>query len=99
MSAKNILSPCTPSLFKALDPSNTYFQVWMDSYNEDKQGLIDHNGYKKTSKNQYLSLKKARKTPKAIPSMYVLVVKNDKDGKPLCAKSCIVILGNSEDRL
>ena len=26
--------------------------------------------------------------------MCVLVVKNDKDGKPLCAKSCIVVLGN-----
>ena len=31
--------------------------------------------------------------------MCVLVIKNDKDGKPLCAKSQIVVLGGSEDRL
>ena len=31
--------------------------------------------------------------------MCILVVKNDKDGKPLRAKSRIVVLGNSEDRL
>ena len=37
--------------------------------------------------------------PKSIPSMCVLVVKNDKYVKPLCAKSHIVVLGNFEDRL
>ena len=31
--------------------------------------------------------------------MCVLVVKNEKDGKPLRAKSLIVVLGNFEDRL
>ena len=31
--------------------------------------------------------------------MYVLVVKNNKDCKPLRAKSRVVVLGNSEDRL
>ena len=31
--------------------------------------------------------------------MCVLVVKNEKDGKRLCAKSCIVVLGNFEDHL
>ena len=31
--------------------------------------------------------------------MCVLVVKNNKDGKPLCAKSRIVFWGNFEDRL
>ena len=29
--------------------------------------------------------------------MSVLVVKNEKDGKPICAKSCIVVLENFED--
>ena len=37
--------------------------------------------------------------PKATPSMCVLVVKNDKDGKPLRAKSRIVVLGSFEDCL
>ena len=31
--------------------------------------------------------------------MCLLVVKNDKDGKPLCAKSRILFLENFEDRL
>ena len=54
--------------------------------------------YKKISKSQYLALKRASNIPKEIPSMCVLVARNDKDGKPLCAKSRIVVLGNSEDR-
>ena len=33
-SAKNLLSPCTPSLCKSLDPSNPDRQVWLNSYNE-----------------------------------------------------------------
>ena len=71
----------------------------MDSYKEEKQGLTDHEIYEKISKNQYLSLRRAGKIPKAIPSMCVLVVKNDKYGKPLRARSRIVVLGNFEDRL
>ena len=64
-----------------------------------KKGLIDHKVYEKILKNHHLSLRRAGKIPKAAPSMYVLVVENDKDGKPLCAKSLIVVLGNFEDRL
>ena len=71
----------------------------MDSYQEGKQGLIDHEVYEKISKNQYLDLRRARKIPKSITSMCVLVVKNNKDEKPLCAKSRIVVLGNFGDRL
>ena len=51
------------------------------------------------SKFQYLDLKSSGKIPKAITSMFVLVVNNDKDGKPLRAKSCILFLGNFENRL
>ena len=71
----------------------------MDSYKEEKQGLIDHEVYEKISKNQYLDLRRAGRIPKAIPSMCVLVVENNKDGKPLRAKSQIVVLGNFEDLL
>ena len=42
--------------------------------------------YEKISKNQYLSLRRAGKIPKATPSMCVLVVKNEKYGKLLRAK-------------
>ena len=71
----------------------------MDSYKEEKQVLIDHEVYEKISKNQYLALSRSVKTPKATPSMCVLVVKNNKDGKSLRAKSRIVVLGNFEDHL
>ena len=71
----------------------------MDSYKEEKKGLIDHEVYEKISKNQYLALRRAGTIPKEIPSICVLVVKNDKDGKPLRAKSRVVVSGNFEDRL
>ena len=99
VSAKNLLSPCPPSLCKSLDPSNPDHQVWLNSYNEEKQGLIYHEVYEKISKSQYLALKRAGKIPKSIPSMCILVVKNDKDGKQLRSKYRIVVLGNFEDRL
>ena len=56
VSVKHLISPCPPYLYKALDSSNPDRQVWMDSYKEEKQGLIDHEVYEKISKNQYLSL-------------------------------------------
>ena len=71
----------------------------MYSYKEEKQGLIDHEVYEKISKNQYLALRRAGKIPKEIPSMCVLVLKNDKDGKPLRSKSWIVVFGDFEDLL
>ena len=99
LSVKHILSPCPTSLLKALDHCNPDLQVRINSFDEGKQGLIDHAVYEKISKSQYLALKRAGKTPEAIPSMCALVVKNDKDRKPLCAKSHIVVLGHFEDRL
>ena len=50
-------------------------------------------------KIQYLAIKRAGKIPKSIPLMCVLVVKNEKNGKPIHAKSCILVLENFEDRL
>ena len=49
------------------------------------------------SKNHYLALRRQNVIPRAIPSMCVLVVKPDKDGRPHRAKSCIVVLRNLED--
>ena len=99
VSAKHLLSTCPPSLFKSLDTSNPDRKVWLDSCTEEKQGIIDHEVYGKISNNHYLVLRRASKIPKEIPSMCVLVVKNDKDGKPLRSKYRIVVLGNFEDRL
>ena len=67
VSAKHLLSPCPPSLCKAPDPSNPNRQVWLDSYNEGKQGLIEHEVYDNISKIPYLAQKRAGKIPNAIP--------------------------------
>jgi hypothetical protein len=98
VSAKNLLSPCPPSLLKALHPSNPDRDVWLESYNEEKKGLEQLNVYEKINKKTYLQLKRSGRIGKALPSMCVLVIKPDKDGKPHRAKSRIVVLGNHEDR-
>ena len=42
VSGKHLLSPFPPYPFKTPDHSHPNHQVWLESYNEDKQGLIDH---------------------------------------------------------
>ena len=69
VSAKHLLSPCPTSLYKSLDPSNPDRQVWLESYNKEKQGIIDHEVYENISKIHYLVLRRDVKIPKAIPSM------------------------------
>ena len=96
---KHLLSPFPYYLCKALDTSNPDRKFWMNSYKEEKQGIINHEVYEQISKNQYLDLRRAGKIPKSIRSMCALVVKNDKDWKSLCTKSWIVVLGDFEDRL
>lgn len=98
VSAKNLLNPCPPSLTKALHPSNPDRHVWLDSYKEEKGGLERLDVFERINKKQYLHLKRTGRIGKALPSMCVLVVKPDKDGNPLRAKSRIVVLGNFEDR-
>jgi hypothetical protein len=98
VSAKNLLNPCPPSLIKALHPSNPDRDVWLKSYEEEKGGLEQLNVYEKINKKTYLQLKRSGRIGKALPSMCVLVIKPDKDGKPCRAKSRIVALGNHEDR-
>ena len=39
----NIILPSLSYLFKSPDPSNTDFQVCLDSYNEEKQRIIDQD--------------------------------------------------------
>ena len=56
------------------------------------------NVVERINKKQYLALRQSGKIPKALPSMSVLVVKPNKDGKPNRAKVRIVVLGNFEDR-
>ena len=55
VSNKHLLSPFPPSLFKAADTSNPERQVWMDSYKEEKKGLINHEVCKKYRKTNTLT--------------------------------------------
>eukprot|EP00956_Cyclotella_meneghiniana_P035945 scaffold119809_cov102-Cyclotella_meneghiniana.AAC.2 len=99
VSAANLMNPCPPSLAKALHPSNPDREVWLASYMEEKGGLESLNVYEKINKKTYLALHRSGRIGKALPSMCVLVVKHDKDGNPVRAKSRIVVLGNHEDRV
>eukprot|EP00956_Cyclotella_meneghiniana_P007922 scaffold10518_cov43-Cyclotella_meneghiniana.AAC.4 len=65
---------------------------------KEKEGLQRLDVYESISKKQYLHLKCTGRVGKALPSMCVLVIKPDKDGNPVRAKSRIVVLGNFEDR-
>jgi hypothetical protein len=64
-----------------------------------KRGIESLNVYKKISKKRYLQLRRSGRIGNALPSMCVLVIKHDKDGNPLRAKSRIVVLGNFEDQV
>ncbi|KAL7475450.1 hypothetical protein ACHAW6_001357, partial [Cyclotella cf. meneghiniana] len=86
VSTKNLLHPCPLSLVKALHPSKL-----------DHHGLESLNNFERIDKKTYLALKRSGHVGSALPSMCVLVVKPDKDGKPHCAKSKIVVLDNNED--
>ena len=99
VSTKNLLNPCPPSLLKALHSSNLDRDVWLKSYEEEKGGLKSYNVYETISKKQYLQLRRQGRIGKALPSMCVLVIKHNKDGNPVHAKSRIVVLGNFEDRV
>jgi hypothetical protein len=58
--------------------------TWQESYAKEYKGLIDHNTFDIISKETYLESRK-RTGRSAIPSMDVFTVKNDSDGKPVCA--------------
>ena len=51
------------------------------------------------SNSHYLALRRSGNIPKAITSMFILVVKNYKDSKPLRSKSRIVVLGKFDELL
>ena len=98
VSAKTLSNPCPPSLRKALDPTNIDRDIWLASYQEEKDSLQAVNTYEVITLEQYRELRR-QGAPQAIPSMCVLVIKLDENGQPDRAKSRIVVLGNQEDRL
>jgi hypothetical protein len=97
VSAKNLTNPCPASLHRAIDPTNIDRDIWLASYREEKDSLLDVETYEVITLEQYRRLR-SEGAPKAIPSMCVLVIKLDENGQPDRAKSRIVVLGNQEGR-
>jgi len=96
ISAATLVDPHAPgSIRVALHHDNKDRHIWRDSYQEEYDGLISNNTFEVLSEEEYLALCRRHGT-KAIPSMCVFTVKKDSSGRPLRAKSRIVVLGNKD---
>ncbi len=98
VSAVNLHRDRPPSLIKALAELHPDHDVWLQSYYKEKQGIESLETYRKITLGEYRALWE-KGAPKAIPIMCVLTIKKDENLNPLQAKSCIVMLGNHEDRV
>jgi hypothetical protein len=98
VSAHNLLRKCPCSLLTALDTNHPDRDVWLESFQEEKNGIESLNTYDKISLAEYRAFFE-KGAPRAIPTICVLTIKKDEIMNPLCTKSCIVVLGNHEDRV
>ncbi len=89
---------CPPTLLKALADSHPDREVWLQNYYKEKQGIKSLRTFRKITLGKYRALRE-KGAPRAIPTMCVLTIKKDKNLLPLNTKSCIVVLGNHEDRV
>ncbi len=98
VSATHLKRECPQSLLTALHHSHPDHDTWLASFREEKSGIKSQNTYIKISLANYRALR-AQGAPRAIPTMCMLSIKKDEMFNPLRAKSCIVVLGNNEDRV
>eukprot|EP00531_Pseudo-nitzschia_arenysensis_P008906 CAMPEP_0116127296 /NCGR_PEP_ID=MMETSP0329-20121206/6769_1 /TAXON_ID=697910 /ORGANISM="Pseudo-nitzschia arenysensis, Strain B593" /LENGTH=2217 /DNA_ID=CAMNT_0003621395 /DNA_START=65 /DNA_END=6718 /DNA_ORIENTATION=- len=95
---KNTMAPA--NLIKGLHPSNPDAVVWRSAYDEEYDGLVSLETMVEIDEAEYQALiAKHGEAAMAIPTMNLFTVKMDKEGKPVRAKSRIVILGNLERRI
>ena len=103
VSARNLKAPCPPSLLKPLNEDFVDRSTWLDSYKEEKEGLLENGTYVEISLGEYRRLsrlpKAVLKTIPAIPSMLVMTIKRNENMARVRAKSRIVVLGNLAGRL
>jgi hypothetical protein len=85
------------SLLCALAAKHPDREVWLQSFWEEKDGIISMDTYKTITLAQYRAYQE-QGAPHAIPTMCILTIKPDEMMNPNRAKACIVILGNHEDR-
>jgi hypothetical protein len=70
----------------------------MHSFWEEKDSIISMDTYDTIILAQYCALRE-KGAPQAIPTMCVLTIKPDEMMNPHRTKSCIVVLGNHEERI
>ena len=88
---------CPASLLEALSASHPDQEVWMSSYQREKDSILDLGTYEKITLGEYRALRE-KGAPRALPTMCVLTIKTDENMDPVKAKSRIVVLGNLEER-
>ena len=79
VSASSLHEPNPKTLRKALNPKFADHKVWLESYQEEYDGLMSMDTMEILTTSQYSNLKNA---PKAIPTMCVLTVKTNENNKP-----------------
>ena len=101
VSAANLVQPMAPTnLVKGLAPHHPDSKVWKGAYEEEYDGLSGLDTFAEINEEEYQKLLKEHgEKCKAIPTMNIFTVKKDKLGKPVRAKSRIVVLGNLERRV
>ena len=77
VSAINLHCNCPPSLLKALADTHPVWEVWLQSFLEEKRGIEDLDTYKKITLGKYRALRE-KGAPRDIPTMYVLTIKKEK---------------------
>jgi hypothetical protein len=98
LSTCTLLQECPCSLLTALDMKHPDRDVWLASFWEERDGIESLDTYVKMTLAEYCALQE-KGAPCTIPMICVLTIKKDEMMNPLRAKSCIVVLGNHEDRV
>ena len=100
VSARNLKSPCPPSLLKPLHEDFVDLSTWRESYYEENDGLLENDTYVEISRQEYCRLfRLPNGVPKAIPSTCGMTIKRYENMAPARAKSRIVVLENLHNRL
>ena len=96
-SAVNLHKDYPLSLLHALADTNPDSKVWLESYYEGNNSIGSMGTFTILTLGQYHDLCE-KGALKSSHNMCVLNIKRDASLLPLCAESCIVVLGDHEDR-
>ena len=101
VSAGTLVSTLAPhNLRIGLAEKNPDSETWRAAYDEEYLGLTGMDTFESITEEEYQRLlSRYGDAAKAIPTMNLFTVKKDENGKPVRAKSRIVVLGNLEKRV